>query len=94
LGLTDYGPTPQPVYADATILAVRALAHVQLTEAQRADMERLLGFASPTLVEGSGESSEDGDPDVTPVDDSAMAGRRMAIRRARLRAEMTRRGLR
>lgn len=61
LGLTEYGPTPTPYYADAGILAIRsadAVAHElrALDESTRAELIRILSASTPP--------TEDPDPDI------------------------------
>lgn len=52
LGLTEYGPTPNPAYEQASILAIRSAAQLAedfagLDEAQRADLIRILASTTP-----------------------------------------------
>lgn len=91
LGLNEYGPTPNPIYAGAEILAVRSVPGLvdqlgALTPDERADLVRALS-AVPT---------PDEDPDTAPAtpersgpgtEDSPDPGHsgRLAIRRARVR---------
>lgn len=61
LGLSEYGPTPTPAYADAGILAVRSVqalaAHFAALEPQeRSELARLLAVPTPP------------DPDPTPAE--------------------------
>lgn len=53
LGLTEYGPTPDPIYVGAEILAVRsavdvAAAIAELEADERADLVRMLASTTPT----------------------------------------------
>jgi HK97 family phage prohead protease len=61
LGLSEYGPTPTPAYADAGILAVRSVTAVaaqlaSLDRDERAELIRILAASTPL------------DPDPTPAD--------------------------
>lgn len=85
LGLSDYGPTPVPYYDGAEIVAVRArlLDHVdQLDDDERAQLLAAL-TATPA----------DAGPGAADPRQLAHSGR-LAIRRARIRADMLRLGVR
>lgn len=56
LGLSDYGPTPRPYYADAAIVSVRSAQELAselagLDEAARSELIRLLATTSPGTPE-------------------------------------------
>ncbi len=62
LGLTEYGPTPTPAYADAGILAVRALQMLaQATPGIRLDQAPQ--FATPDPGPGAAEDQPEGHSD-------------------------------
>jgi len=67
LGLREYGPTPNPAYADAGLVAIRSQLleqFDQLTEEERAALAELL-TESPSLIDPHGVP--DGDPVSTPA---------------------------
>ncbi|MCX4468960.1 HK97 family phage prohead protease [Micromonospora sp. NBC_01655] len=84
LGLSDYGPTPIPYYEGAAIVAVRSAVQLvdQLDDDQRAELLAAL-TATPA---NAGPGAEDPHQ---PVHSG-----RLAIRRARIRADMIRLGIR
>jgi HK97 family phage prohead protease len=95
LGLAEYGPTPTPAYEDAGILAVRsAEALARNFAALDADgRQGLLRILSATPQDPADASAT---PSPGPGAEDSPAGRsgRLTIRRALLRAEMTRKGVR
>lgn len=104
LGLLEYGPTPTPAYEEAGIMAVRSaedfLAFLDEEERERfkADLIRTLTSTTPpdevvepdqemsTATPEAGPGTED-----QPVDDGHSG--RLAIARARLRAELIMNGV-
>lgn len=95
LGLTEYGPTPTPYYADAGILAIRsvdAVAHElrALDESTRAELIRILAASTPhgdpdaeynaTPTEGPGAE----DPPVEALRSASMAQVRRKIAVAKI----------
>lgn len=95
LGLAEYGPTPTPAYETAGILAVRSAETLAtdlaaLDPDARVELLRILS-ATPQDPEDTSATPEPG-----PGAEDSPAGRsgRLAIRRALLRAEMTRKGVR
>ncbi|MET8147627.1 HK97 family phage prohead protease [Actinoplanes sp. NPDC049668] len=97
LGLSEYGPTPAPIYAGAEILAVRSIANLAgelaaLHPEARADLVRALTATTPNRDQRLGD-----DPDAVPAtpdrsgsgaeDPPAESGHsgRLAIARARVR---------
>jgi HK97 family phage prohead protease len=95
LGLTEYGPTPSPVYESAAITAVRAEQIVAsiagLSDEERHELLRMLTSTTPPGPETSTATPDSGAGSEEPR--VAHSGR-LAIRRALLRAEMTRKGVR
>lgn len=100
LGLSDYGPTPAPVYQGAEIVAVRSLAVlaaelVALDPEARAELIRALSSTTPAE---SGPVTTTATPDNSgpgAEDSPALAGHsgRLTIRRAAIRAQMIRMGV-
>ncbi|WP_320069762.1 HK97 family phage prohead protease [Micromonospora sp. RTGN7] len=84
LGLSDYGPTPIPYYEGAEIVAVRSA--VQLVDQLDDDQRAALLAALTATPANAGPGAEDPHP-------SVHSGR-LAIRRARIRADMIRLGIR
>lgn len=83
LGLTEYGPTPNPAYADASIVAVRA----HLSEAQK---------LISTLTSPTPHRDPDDDTTTPDVGPGAEDSRDRALRSAqllRLKSEMRARGV-
>lgn len=95
LGLTEYGPTPSPAYAEAGILAIRAaLEHSGLTAE-----EALRMLASTTPVDQQGQETpsatsapEPGDAADQPASDAGHSRRQQL--KLRLEAGLRDRGLR
>lgn len=96
LGCAEYGPTPTPAYEQAGILAVRSADRIAadlaaLPDEERAELIRMLASTTPA---GDPET-----PTATPApgpgaeDPPAGHSGRLAIRRARIRAEMIRLGV-
>jgi HK97 family phage prohead protease len=99
LGLSDYGPTPNAYYEGAEILAVRSATLLArelagLDEAARVELIRALSSTTPPAA---GPETTTATPDLGPgAEDPHDDGRqaegvhsgRLAIRRARIRAEM------
>jgi HK97 family phage prohead protease len=90
LGLTEYGPTPSAVYKDATIVAVRAEQVAQnlaeLTADERAELIRMLTSGAP--LEDSPLAAVASEVELDAGDSLDERSVRLAIRRARARAEL------
>jgi HK97 family phage prohead protease len=84
LGLTEYGPTPSPAYADAGILAIRSVealaASFAALDAQgRVDLARMLAVSTPQDPE-----TDTATPDVGPgTEDSPDIGRSGRLQKLR-----------
>lgn len=97
LGLADYGPTPIPVNNSEMVVAVRSLTELAadltgLDADQRADLIRMLtATPDPDPADTTATPDESG-----PGAEDPPAGHsgRLAIARARLSMELTRRGIR
>lgn len=89
LGLTEYGPTPVPAYADAAILAVRSQAVRELIDAgfdpeQMLELTRKLALAPPR----GDQAASTAPPEVGPgAEDQRTAPSGRLQRFARFRAE-------
>lgn len=94
LGLTEYGPTPSPVYADAQILAVRAeqivAQIVGLSDDERHALLEMLRSTTPLGSETASTTPAVGAGTEEPHPHSG----RIAIRRALLRAKLIEKGVR
>lgn len=104
LGLADYGPTPIPVNTAEMVVAVRSLTDLvqdfaALDEEQRAELIRALSSTTPlgdqetTTTTSTPETGAEDQPDDEQKLLAAHSGR-LAIARARLSMELTRRGIR
>jgi HK97 family phage prohead protease len=107
LGLSDYGPTPIPVNEGAAIMAVRSLTDLiedfqQLDPLERDELLRALDADPSTPDEDPDDEDEVEDTEPATPDDSgpgaedpslARHSGRLAIARARLRAELIVKGL-
>lgn len=84
LGLSDYGPTPVPYYEGADIVAVRSVVQLvdQLDDDERAELLAALTATPADAGPGAEDSHQ------------MVHSGRLAIRRARLRADMIRLGIR
>lgn len=92
LGLSEYGPTPSPAYADAGILAVRSAVAVAaqlawLPASERAELIRMLAASTPTDPETATpedpETDDTATPDVGPGTEDSLQVERSG-RKARL----------
>lgn len=103
LGLTEYGPTPSPYYADAGILAVRSAQQLadklaDLDPFERGELIRILSDSTPTedpepntnATPARGPGAED--PHVERSE-TTHSGRQQTDIARRIRAELIRRGI-
>jgi phage head maturation protease len=98
LGLADYGPTPIPVNTEEMVVAVRSLTELVedfagLDADQRADLVRML-TATPVQDPAEPATSAQSEPGAEDSPADAAHSGRLAIARARMRMELTRRGIR
>ncbi len=97
LGLTEYGPTPMPAYAEAGIIAVRSAEVVAaelaaMSEEERAELIRMLSSATP-LGDPAGDTATP-IPGLGAEDSPRRHSGRLAVARARARIELARMGAR